>query len=255
MTLIQAVNGGGTAGLITPPAPIVFHSREPDPSWVRRLREISPISDTHSWLDLRWFAEAERWCLYEMVPNDFIDQGMRAELEGAHPDTLEDWARIVSAYQWTMYRKYRVHARPSWIIQGFNGGHKVAFDKADEELCRAQGLPTQPPKPGALPYAPFDERVVRQILRMSKLTKVKGDLAEFKRRFGNTEGHKREYRNALQEARKQYVDFISGQFAEPAEHFIKAERVGELDNAPRTSTDWQKMDEFSDHKYIETGRF
>lgn len=252
MTDSLLVNAGGVVDNTTP---LVLHDRQPDPSWVKRLREISPISEVVSWLDLRWFAEAERWLVYEMVPNAHIDVGMRSELEGAHPDTLEDWARIVSAYQWEQYRKHRVHARPCWVIQGANGGNKVQFDEADQELCRAQGLPTEPPAPGSLPYAPFDERVVRQLLRMSKLVKCKGDLAEFRRKHGNTDGFKRTYRDNLQAARSQYVEWINAQFSDGDDEMVAASRKGELVDAPRTDDDFVEKSEVQDEKYRLTGRF
>lgn len=253
MSLI--IPAGSTGGVVDKAAPLVLHDRQPDPSWVKRLREVSPISEQHSWLDIRWFAESERWLLYEMVPNAFISPGMRAELEGAHPDTLEDWARIVSAYQWQMYRKHKVHARPCWVIQGNNGGHLVAFSPVDQELARSQGLPQEPPAPGELPYAPFDERVVRQIVRMSKLVKAKNDLAEFKRRYGTTEEYKRTYNNNLRAAREQYVQYINAQFADGDEDFKSALRKGELDDAPRTTDDFVEKSELQDQKYLDTGRF
>lgn len=253
MSLI--VPAGSTGGVVDKAAPLVLHDRQPDPSWVRRLREVSPKSDVHTWLYLRWFAEAERWLLYEMVPSAYIDQGFRSELEGAHPDSLEDWARIVSAFQWQMYRQYRVHARPCWVIQGDRGGHKVAFDEADQELCRAQGLPPEPPAPGDLPYAPFDERVVRQIVRMSKLVQAKNDLSEFRRKYGTTDGFKRTYRDNLQAARAQYVDFLNDQFSDGDDLFVKANRTGELENAPKTDDDFVERSETQDARYIETGRF
>lgn len=236
-------------------APIVFRDRPVPPEWEARLREVSPISEQHSWLALRWFAEAERWVLYECVPNQFIEQSVRAELEGPHPDTLEDWARIVSAYQWTMYRTHKVHARPCWVIQGTKGGHKVEFDAADQELCRAVGLPPEPPVPGALPYAPFDERVVQQVLAMSKLVKVKNDLSEFKRRHGTVDAHRRTYNAAIRAAREKYVQYINAQFDEPAEDFTKAYHAGELEHNPRTDDDFVEKNERCDQKYIETGRF
>ncbi len=231
------------------PDAITYRHREAQPEWVARLREISPISEVVSWLAIRWHADFSRWILYEMVPNRFIDPAFRSELEGEHPDRLPDWARIVSVYQWEMFRKYKVHARPCWVIQGTKGGHKVAFDPADQELCRAQGLPPEPPKPGELPYAPFDERVAQQIIR------AKNDLAEFKRKHGTTPAWKRTYAENLRAARAQYVSFINDQFEEPTEYFVEALRKGELENAPRTTKDFVKENEAADENYIQSGRF
>lgn len=252
MAETPVVNGGGEARR---ESALVVHHREVPREWETRLREISPISEVISWLALNWFAPAERWVIYENVPNQFIETGFRAELEGAHPDTLPEWGRICSPFQWEMYRKHKVHARPSWVIQGANGGNKVAFNAADQELCRAVGLPPEPPQPGSLPYAPFDERVVRQLVKMNKLVKAKNDLAEFKRRHGTADADKRTFNNNLREAREQYVRFINDQFTDGTDLFVKAEKQGELSNVAKTDTDWQKLDEASDEKYLQTGRF
>lgn len=253
MTDSVAVNDGGVVDFS--PAPVVFHSREVPKEWETRLREISPISDVVSWLALNWFAPAERWVVYEMVPDQFIETGFRSELEGEHPDRLESWARICSPFQWEMYRKYRVHARPCWVIQGANGGNKVAFSEADQELCRAVGLPIEPPIPGALPYAPFDERVVRQLVKMNKLAKAKNDLQEFRRKHDTTDAYKRTFNENLRAARAQYVAYLNAQFEDGDEEIAKATREGELDAAPRTTDDFTEKAEMQDIRYIETGRF
>jgi hypothetical protein len=234
---------------------VVLHDRPVPPEWEARLREISPISDDHSWLCLKWHPACERWFVYEMVPDRFISQGFRAELEGAHPHTLEEWARICTPWQWDAYRKYRVHARLAWIIQGSNGGHKAIFSDIDKELMRAEGLPTEPPTFGSLPYAPFDERVVRQLIAMNKLVQVKNDLSEFKKRWGKSDGFKRTYATQLREARSKYVDFINKQFSDGDEEMATAYGKGELEHAPRTDDDFVQKDEALDEKYRNTGRF
>lgn len=246
-------------GLIAPKPvePVVVHKhRDVPPDWERRLREISPISEQHSWLAFRWFDEAQRWMLYECVPIRFVvDNELIADLAGPDPDSEEGKNILVSRYQQEMFRKHRVHARPCWVIQGTNGGHHAAYDRATQQDHLAMGLPTEPPKPGALPYADFDERVVRQLVEMSKLVRFKNDFGEFKRRFGTVEGQKREAANALKAARERYVHWINSQFSEGDEHFVDAYRKGELDDAPRTDDDFVRKNEESDQRFIETGRF
>lgn len=224
--------------------------------WERRLREVSPISDAVSWLALRFHPDFERLVLYENVPIRYVDDNTLIEdLAGPDPSTEAGKDVLVSSYQQEMFRKHRVHARPCWIIQGERGGNKVEFSDSDRELCRAYGLPTEPPKPGSLPYAPFDERVVRQILAMSKLTRFKNDIGAFKIRYGTVEGQKQEYKKAMEAARLEYIKYLNEQFAEPAEHFIAAAAKGEMDNHKRVEDDFQKLDEQADAKYYETGRF
>lgn len=227
----------------------------PPAEWVRRLREVSPISDVVSWLDLHWMASCQRWGLYECVPIRYVtDNSLIDELAGPDPDTPDGEHLSVSRYQQRMFREHRVHARTSWIIEGEHGGHQAVYGESTKELCKAKGLPTEPPSPGSLPYAPFDERVVAQVQRMSKLVQLRGDLAEFKRRYGKVENWKREQREALREARKQYVAFINEQFGD-ADEFKAAYRKGELEHAPTTEIDYDAKNEQADEKYVETGRF
>ena len=246
---------GADAGPAAKGDDIVLWDRPVPEEWERRLREISPISETVSWLALKWHPAIERWFLYECVPNQFISQDWRSELEGEHPHKLEEWARICTPYQWEMYRKYRVHARPCWIIQGTKGGHKVAFDAADQELCKAQGIPQSPPAFGSLPYAPFDERVVRQLVARNKLVAAKNDLAEFKRRWGNTPGFKRSYRDQLEKAREQYVAYLNAQLEDGDDEVRSAYGKGELEGSRRTEDDYVEKNEKIDHNYVQTGRF
>lgn len=250
------------SGLIVPaaataaaPDVLIIKDRPFPAEWMTRLREVSPISDVVSWLSPRWHPDYQRWILYECVPVRYVtDNALIEELQGPDPESPEGQHLTVSRYQQEMFRAHRVHARPSWVIQGANGGHQVIYGDSTKELCRAKNLPTEPPAIGSLPYAPFDERVVRQIQRMSKLTKVRGDLAEFKRRYGKVENWKREQRDALREARTEYVSFINEQFGD-ADEFKTAYRKGELEHAPTTDTNYDEQNELADHRYIETGRF
>lgn len=238
------------------PDAIQWQTRDVPVAWERRLREVSPRSDVHSWLAFRWFAEAQRWMLYECVPIRFVvDNELIADLGGPDPETPAGADVLVSRYQQQMFRQYRVHARPMWVIQGTKGGHYASYSKAVEEDHRALGLPPEPPKPGDLPYADFDERVVRQIVAASQLVRFKQDFGEFKRRFGTVEGQKREAASALRAARERYVAFINSQFEDGDDLFRTAYATGELADAPRTTSEFVQENEESDQRYIERGRF
>lgn len=244
---------GGDAAL----EPVVWYKhRDVPPEWERRLREISPKSDAHSWLAFRWFDEAQRWLLYDCLPVRFVtDNEKIADLGGPDPETPEGENVLVSRFQQQMFRAHRVLANPCWVIQGSHGGHHAAYDRATQEAHRALGLPPEPPKPGALPYADFDERVVRHLVEMSKLVRFKNDFGEFKRRYGTVDGQKREAAKALRAAREQYVKWINSQFADGDELFATAYQKGELEHAPRTDDDFVEKDELMDQNYIERGRF
>jgi hypothetical protein len=255
LIVVPSVLGGETPAQAAEDVVIRKH-RDVPPEWERRLREISPISDVHSWLAFRWFDEAQRWLLYECVPIRFIlDETLIEDLGGPDPDTDAGKDILVSRYQQEMFRNHRVHARPCWVIQGTRGGHHAAYDKATQEDHRAMGLPPEPPKPGQLPYADFDERVVAQLVEMSKLVRFKNDFGEFKRRFGSVDGQKREAAKALRAAREKYVRFINSQFEDGDEEFKTAYRQGAFEDAPRSNDDYVEANEQADEKYIVTGRF
>jgi hypothetical protein len=224
--------------------------------WEQRLREISPISDRHSWLAFRWFAEAQRWILYECVPIRFVvDNELIADLGGPDAETPAGADVLVSVFQQQMFKKHRVHARPMWVIQGSRGGHYVVFSATVQEDHRALGLPPEPPKVGDLPYAAFDERVVRQLVEASKLVQFKNDFGEFKKRFGDVDSQKREAKTALHAARERYVTFINNQFEDGDDLFRSAYGKGELSDAPTTDKEYVRENEKADEKYVLTGRF
>ena len=249
--------------------------REPPAEWVRRLREISPISAEHSWLHLLWHEDAERWMCYEMIPERFITPDLLAEFRGPDPDTIptlkvhdtytnelvaEMRTTWITPRQWRLFQQFRCEARPSWVIQGTKGGHLYVYDEATKELCKACQLPMEPPKAGLaepdetkrLPYAPFDERVVVQLIRMNKLVALKNDLGEFRRRHTGA-GYRAFRREYQRKARAEYMRFLETQMEEAAEHFVDAYRAGEFEGAPVTDIDWEKADDELTATFIDTG--
>jgi hypothetical protein len=199
------------AGLIVPaavlaavPDAVEYAHREPPAEWVARLREISPVSDVVSWLDLKWSVHSQRWRLYDCVPIRYVtDPELIADLQGPDPDSLEGQRLFitVSRYQQEMYRQHKVHARDFWCLQGTKGGNPVVYSESTKELARAYRMPTEPPAAGSQCYAPFDERVVAAVLKYNKLMQCKNDLGEFKKRYGSVENWTREKREALRAAR------------------------------------------------------
>lgn len=257
----------GPAGLLVPDGAVTGAARpddvfrlnnEPPTEWVTRLREVSPVSEVVSWLDFHWHVPSQRWVLYECVPIRYVtDPTLIEDLMGPDPESVagQRAGSTVSVHEWRMFHKYRVHARPCWVIQGTKGGHLVVFGESTKELCRARGLPTEPPQPGDLPYAPFDERVVVQIQRMSKLNRVRGDLGEFKRIHGNVSNWKQAKRDELRAARAEFVKYINEQLSDGDDLIAKAVAVGETDDAPVTDKEYVKESEEQDQRYIETGHF
>lgn len=238
------------------------------PEWLARLREVDPIRESVSYLEPRWHEGAERWILYEMVPavvnNEIlIDRDLYKALNSTDPLLLAEDIRDslhqagMSPYQWQRFQETRRYARPCWVIQGTKGGHLYAFDIPTRELAMRTGLPQEPPRPGDLPYAPFDERVVRQVLNMNRLVAARNDLAELKRN-STTESWKAQVRTKKQEARAVWVQWIEEMFADVGETFNDAYRQGEFDavDAPIIdANELQRKDEEESARFIETGNF
>lgn len=134
--------------------------------WETRLRAFSPISTRVSWLAFRWAdgipdEPIGRWMLYECSPT--MSDDIRSFLGGrpwwAMPEGQQAGRRqLVSAYQWEMYRKHRVWARPFWCLQGDKGGTPTVYGELEKKLLHLAGKPVDPPTYGSLPYAPFDAR-------------------------------------------------------------------------------------------------
>ncbi|HUR55044.1 MAG TPA: hypothetical protein VMZ71_13005 [Gemmataceae bacterium] len=253
------------AGLIVPaatlaavPDAVLYAQREPPAEWVARLREISPVSEVVSWLDLKWSVHSQRWRLYDCVPIQFVtDEELVKDLMGPDPDSPEGQREMVtvSRYQQEMFRTHKVHARDFWCIQGTKGGNPVVYSESTKELCRAYRLPTEPPAPGSQCYAPFDERVVVQLLRYNKLMQCKNDLGQFKRTYGSVENWKQEKRNQLREARTLFVQMLNDQLLDGDDDLKSAVRKGELADAPRDDREFVQENEEMDARYIETGHF
>lgn len=184
--------------------------------WMQRLREISPVTEQHSWLLPYWYRAGERWVLYDVMPraqlpddDTPIAPGMTGKellerLEGPAPRDREgwDWCPYVSDVQHEMYRVHRVYARPFWVLQGHTGGHQVAFTPYQQNVCLAKRIDPKAPAIGSMPACPFDERVVTQLQRLNRIHQMDGSL-ERMRKSGTAEGadqataeHEREIREA-----------------------------------------------------------
>jgi hypothetical protein len=229
-------------------------TREPDPSWVRALEEVSPRSDLHSWLRIVWYAPAQRWVLYEMVPRAFVDPGLAMELNGPRPTyaQYQGGESMTTPLQWDLWRETGCHARPFWVLQGTKGGHKAAYSRDEARLAQMAGLPNEPPSVGDLPYAPFDGRTVKQIVRHNRLKAVRNNLSAF-RKAQTADERRREAAEAEKQFRVELVKWLADAVEEPTEHFLRAAKQGDFTAKP-TDTDWVKVDEESTARFIETGR-
>lgn len=244
-------------------------TQEVPAEWRARLRAISPVSPVHSWLDFRWLPARKvhqtgaaedrgRWVLYQWIPRAGIPAGIVAMLEDRPPRLLPQGQRIgreflIDEYAHEHYRLHRVWVRPFWVIQGTQGGHPLSYTDREQEIRRAMGQPTEPPRIGALPYAPFDERVVRQVVARDRLRQVDGDLDRF-RRQATPEAVQRELAEAELAFRAQYLAWMEEELA-PSTAFLtdfSRTKAAEQTFRPATRAEENAAARLKD-EYIATG--
>lgn len=206
-----------------------------------------------------------RWVLYECIHESLIpeqDREIVHFLSGPQPSRITDpalaYSRMLYAndYQCMMYRTHKVWARNCWIVQGSTGGHPIEYDLLEKSILQACGLPTDPPPLGTLPYAPFDERVVNQLMKRSKITKY--GSYEAAKRHATKEVVEREMRDAERAFREWHVKHLEDSLA-PSVDFLdyytsSSKTSTECRNTlPEMSQDEQKKASDAKDFYIETG--
>lgn len=227
-------------------------------TWQAQLEAAIPPSEhTVSHLRLVWepgepWAPVGRWFLYDCVPRSVFERSAQqkrmagcpeydngdavliADLDGLNPRECGTYDPILREFlttsdrncterQWKLWHEHRVWGTPFWVIQGTHGGHKWAYNTAERKVLRYAGLPDLPPGPGALPYAPFDNRVLDKVLAYDRLRSTEGLLGR--------DAVARADRNKVQAARKAYVDFLTDSVGDLVREFKHA-----LQELPRDFT-------------------
>lgn len=244
------------------------------PAWTRRLRAISPVSETAQWLHPRMFpvevgavdAVSGRtvgpvWVLYTMTPAALItDQSKLAQLAGTPWWDLpkeQQYGRMLttSSYQWEMFRQYQCWARPYWAIQGERGGTPMSYSPWEAAMLKAHGLPTDVPNPGSLPFAPFDERVVEAIQARDRMRLMGSRFAHMADPSAAAADVQAEDDAAEKAGRAEFVKWFAERMA-PNGEFIEwhTKKAGqEQDFRPATKAEDKAAAIWADH-YIETGQ-
>lgn len=180
---------------------IFFWDRPVPASWSEELTRLSPKRERVSHLVLFWESgtpaePSQRYVIYEATPLAYIPEWkLRSFWEGCGPQESPGRQRI---------RKYleatECLATPFWIIQGQDGGHLRRYTQVDVNWAKLAGRPGEPPDVGALPYAPFDQRVIRKLRAYDRTRWAFANLV-------NAEQHEqREAEIAFRSALSQYVD-------------------------------------------------
>ena len=129
-----------------------------------------------SWLHLDWYDDEDvnRLVVYQCTPRAKLSPLHTEFLDGPPPRkdargrATKDSPPMLRQ-QWEIAQQHRCWAQPYWIIQGARGGHKRRFSAIESQLLKLAGLPITPPDAGALPYAPWDTRVIDQLVRLDDM--------------------------------------------------------------------------------------
>jgi hypothetical protein len=247
--------------------------------WEDELAEISPSQSRFIWLKLIYeegypWEPVERYMIYQMTPERLMTKGTMMEYileqlkdpdppsaHGNYYDTvLEEFVRnpdcLITERAWHLYRETGCWGRPYWVIQGEKGGHKRWFTTVEKQLLRLAKLPTEPPAPGDLPYAEWDERVKKnlQILDM-----LRGEHGERRRAAAVAKGHsvQEEHEKEQQlELRKRLVAFLHEQVNEIAPDAHQAMLKVDAGRKQTTRAEQIKIEKFyeqAEYDFITTG--
>jgi hypothetical protein len=167
------------------------HRRLVPPEWERQLAELSSPNARFPWLKIVWEpgrpdAVIERYVIYWMFPEHLVKPDTLEQLQRATPPqgyydaTLQEYVDeencIITTRMWHLYRETGCGSRLFWIIQGEHGGHQRWFAPKEKVELRMRGLPDDPPIPGELPYAEFDQRTLDALTKYFALRSVKGSI-------------------------------------------------------------------------------
>lgn len=146
--------------------------------WQSRLDVLTPVVEGQSRLWLRWepgepHAPVGRWMIWELFPRAVIPEFILEDLQGPNPRTKGYFDQVlgkfvpsessISKAQWDVFRETGRYGELFWVVQGHGGGHKRYFGPLEKKLCEIMHTPDEPPPPGSLAYAPFDNRVIDAI--------------------------------------------------------------------------------------------
>jgi hypothetical protein len=239
-------------------------AKHPPREWTQALRELSPVSDAHSFLIFAWKEplfdpDHGRWCLYEAIPEACIETARRYLLSGTPywdlPTAAEraERSQLVSAFQWEMYQRHRWDVRPFWCLQGTEGGTPLHLTSLEQRFLRMQGKSDRPRAVGELPYAPWDDRVRRAVLRRDRLMAL-GRSVDALKATGTSEAVRIQREAAEREFRRVQWDWMSDRLAPRADelrHFLK---TGYTSHMRRQSKAEARAAEDAKDVFIETGR-
>jgi hypothetical protein len=200
-----------------------------------------------------------------MIPAHAIDDDIRSQL--AHPlppsqmgnyyDTVKgEFVRnpdcLITERAWNLYQEFRCWGRPWWVIQGTRGGHKRWFSDTEQKLLKFHNLPSDPPAPGDLPYAPFDARVMAAIAQHDRLRGREGTLT--RKREIDLHTFRATEADEAKAFRKQLVEWLGAQVADVGGDVHRSLLALDAPRGAHDPRDVQARQEAAEQSYIESGR-
>lgn len=261
-----------------------LHRRAVPANWEAQLAEHSPPTNRFSWLKLvwepgyAWEDPVERFMLMQMSPAHAIDEYVLEQLEhplppsqmGNYYDPHMTWVDddgserigmfvrnpdcLITEQAYWLYRETGAWAKRYWVIQGEKGGHKYRFTDVERRLLRFMNLPIDPPTPGTLPYAPFDERVIAQLQLVDMMKGLHAGLKRQRALLAGAQGVRRE--EDERHLREMLMLHLKSQAEQVGDDVHKA--LLKLD-APRrrggtAQRDMEEASELAEQNFLETGR-
>lgn len=239
-------------------------------------RAVPPSEHSVSHLRIVWepgdpWEPVGRWMLYDCVPRAVYEKSARErtimscpdeengdlvlirdmdgpsprELGGHYDGVLKEFVvevpRNCTLLQWHLWRSHAVYGYPFWVVQGERGGHKWKFDQGERRALSYHKLPTDPPRPGALCYAPFSERVLDKVLAYDRLRGLTMKLSR--------DRVLRERADIVADARRDYLALLTDQVAEIYDEVVRPlkDALPAIDR-PRVTTDFAAADEAFLHR-------
>lgn len=237
----------------------VFYWQRPVPlDWERALATLAPPNDRVAHLKMFWIpgtpaSPIQRWAIYECTPIAFCPEKAR-DLVASPPcrcaveypmrQVCRRCQHVASATRDTIYRYLHTTgcvAEPFWVIEGMNGGHKYHYSLVEAEWDRALGGGGEPPEIGSLPYAEFDQRVLRRLTSLDRTRSAWKTLTAAQ--TGEEKAAEQAFRHALLDHAMAYDDAL----LESASRQLTTMDQPTLPTEPWEPGRWQ------DH-YLRTGR-
>ncbi len=205
------------------------------------------------WLWLDWVNDEgiNRLVLYQMVPASKMGSLAWDTISMGKPERDQHGKHVKGALmtdqQWRLWERFQCWPSLYWIIQGSKGGHRRRYSPTESNLLKTRKAPTQPPTPGALPYAPFDTRVIDavQANNLERLWKLGKSFAARK-----PEDLENEEVQALEDIESRHIDYLVEQVQAAYEEYNSLLRPVEIP----TSAEVQPLDwDAAKHELITRG--